>query len=124
MTDPVRQLFAYIAGLRIKENKEVYEGEVTELTPEETENQVCTIPTWCLASQLGLSLLQRQAETIVYAAYYMLLIPLSTPITCMYVLDAHQVFVSDEPIKADNGNNLKLTNTRHHTHLIADMCIM
>jgi len=24
--------------LRIKENKEVYEGEVTELTPEETEN--------------------------------------------------------------------------------------
>ena len=25
------------AGLRIKENKEVYEGEVTELTPEETE---------------------------------------------------------------------------------------
>lgn len=23
-------------GLRIKENKEVYEGEVTELTPEET----------------------------------------------------------------------------------------
>ncbi len=28
------------AGLRIKENKEVYEGEVTELTPEETENQV------------------------------------------------------------------------------------
>ena len=29
-------------GLRIKENKEVYEGEVTELTPEETENQVST----------------------------------------------------------------------------------
>ena len=28
------------AGLRIKENKEVYEGEVTELTPEETENQM------------------------------------------------------------------------------------
>lgn len=26
-------------GLRIKETKEVYEGEVTELTPEETENQ-------------------------------------------------------------------------------------
>jgi TIP49 P-loop domain len=25
------------AGLRIKENKEVYEGEVTELAPEETE---------------------------------------------------------------------------------------
>lgn len=25
------------AGLRIKENKEVYEGEVTEMTPEETE---------------------------------------------------------------------------------------
>lgn len=26
-------------GLRIKENKEVYEGEVTELTPEETMSQ-------------------------------------------------------------------------------------
>jgi len=26
------------AGLRIKETKEVYEGEVTELTPVETEN--------------------------------------------------------------------------------------
>lgn len=29
-----------LAGLRIKENKEVYEGEVIELTPEETENQM------------------------------------------------------------------------------------
>jgi hypothetical protein len=28
------------AGLRIKENKEVYEGEVTELTPEFTESEV------------------------------------------------------------------------------------
>ena len=27
------------AGLRIKENKEVYEGEVIELTPEEAESQ-------------------------------------------------------------------------------------
>ena len=27
-----------ISGLRIKETKEVYEGEVTELTPQETEN--------------------------------------------------------------------------------------
>ena len=27
-----------ISGLRIKETKEVYEGEVTELTPVETEN--------------------------------------------------------------------------------------
>ena len=27
-----------ILGLRIKETKEVYEGEVTELTPVETEN--------------------------------------------------------------------------------------
>ena len=27
-------------GLRIKENKEVYEGEVTELTPEYTEAEV------------------------------------------------------------------------------------
>ena len=26
------------SGLRIKETKEVYEGEVTELTPQETEN--------------------------------------------------------------------------------------
>eukprot|EP00668_Euglena_longa_P029151 GGOE01036495.1.p1 GENE.GGOE01036495.1~~GGOE01036495.1.p1 ORF type:complete len:477 (+),score=104.20 GGOE01036495.1:214-1431(+) len=30
--------FRRAIGLRIKENKEVYEGEVTELTPEETEN--------------------------------------------------------------------------------------
>lgn len=30
----------FSAGLRIKENKEVYEGEVTELTPEYTEGQV------------------------------------------------------------------------------------
>ena len=28
------------AGLRIKENKEVYEGEVTELSPEETQTGV------------------------------------------------------------------------------------
>ena len=27
------------AGLRIKENKEVYEGEITELTPEEMETE-------------------------------------------------------------------------------------
>ena len=27
-----------LPGLRIKETKEVYEGEVTELTPAETEN--------------------------------------------------------------------------------------
>ena len=28
----------FIKGLRIKEVKEVYEGEVTEMTPVETEN--------------------------------------------------------------------------------------
>ena len=28
-----------MVGLRIKENKEVYEGEVTELTPEEMETE-------------------------------------------------------------------------------------
>jgi len=28
----------YVVGLRIKETKEVYEGEVIELTPVETEN--------------------------------------------------------------------------------------
>lgn len=31
------------AGLRIKETKEVYEGEVTELTPVETENPVSLV---------------------------------------------------------------------------------
>jgi DNA helicase TIP49 (TBP-interacting protein) len=31
-----------LSGLRIKENKEVYEGEVTELTPEFTESEVRT----------------------------------------------------------------------------------
>jgi len=30
----------HLQGLRIKENKEVYEGEVTELTPEFTESEV------------------------------------------------------------------------------------
>ena len=30
--------FRRAIGLRIKESKEVYEGEVTEVTPEETEN--------------------------------------------------------------------------------------
>lgn len=33
------------AGLRIKETKEVYEGEVTELTPVETENPVSHLAT-------------------------------------------------------------------------------
>lgn len=28
-----------LTGLRIKESKEVYEGEVTEMTPEETESE-------------------------------------------------------------------------------------
>lgn len=31
-------LFPFLSGLRIKETKEVYEGECTELTPVETEN--------------------------------------------------------------------------------------
>jgi hypothetical protein len=35
-------LYLTPAGLRIKENKEVYEGEVTELTPEFTEGEVGT----------------------------------------------------------------------------------
>jgi RuvB-like protein 1 (pontin 52) len=35
---PLRRLTFSSAGLRVKETKEVYEGEVTELTPAETEN--------------------------------------------------------------------------------------
>ncbi len=35
----ISQGFRRMAGLRIKENKEVYEGEVTELTPEEMETE-------------------------------------------------------------------------------------
>lgn len=35
-----------ITGLRIKENKEVYEGEVTELTPEFTESEVGALGWW------------------------------------------------------------------------------
>lgn len=31
-------LYSYVIGLRVKETKEVYEGELTELTPAETEN--------------------------------------------------------------------------------------
>ncbi|CAM9994871.1 unnamed protein product [Discosporangium mesarthrocarpum] len=37
-TEILMEHFRRAIGLRIKENKEVYEGEVTELTPEETEN--------------------------------------------------------------------------------------
>jgi len=37
-TEILMENFRRAIGLRIKENKEVYEGEVTELTPEEAEN--------------------------------------------------------------------------------------
>lgn len=37
-TEVLMENFRRAIGLRIKENKEVYEGEVIELTPEETEN--------------------------------------------------------------------------------------
>jgi len=33
-------MFGMFLGLRIKETKEVYEGEVMELTPVETESQM------------------------------------------------------------------------------------
>ena len=55
-------LLSHASGLRIKEAKEVYEGELVELTPEETENPyggygktVCAF--LALASQLPCSLL-------------------------------------------------------------------
>merc|ERR1719149_626270 len=37
-TEILMENFRRAIGLRIKENKEVYEGEVTELTPEEKED--------------------------------------------------------------------------------------
>merc|ERR1712070_424835 len=37
-TEILMENFRRAIGLRIKESKEVYEGEVTELAPEETEN--------------------------------------------------------------------------------------
>lgn len=37
-TEVLMENFRRAIGLRMKETKEVYEGEVTELTPEETEN--------------------------------------------------------------------------------------
>merc|ERR1712153_262932 len=37
-TEVLMENFRRSIGLRIKETKEVYEGEVTELTPEEAEN--------------------------------------------------------------------------------------
>jgi RuvB-like protein 1 (pontin 52) len=37
-TEVLMEHFRRAIGLRIKESKEVYEGEVTQLTPEETEN--------------------------------------------------------------------------------------
>ena len=39
-TEVLMENFRRAIGLRIKENKEVYEGEVTELTPEETNSEV------------------------------------------------------------------------------------
>eukprot|EP00940_MAST-03C_sp_MAST-3C-sp2_P002466 g2466.t1 len=39
-TEILMEHFRRAIGLRIKENKEVYEGEVTELTPEETEDEL------------------------------------------------------------------------------------
>ena len=39
-TEILMENFRRSIGLRIKETKEVYEGEVTELTPVETENPV------------------------------------------------------------------------------------
>ena len=39
-TEVLMENFRRAIGLRIKETKEVYEGEVTELTPFETENPV------------------------------------------------------------------------------------
>eukprot|EP01097_Dermamoeba_algensis_P011381 TRINITY_DN8812_c0_g1_i1.p1 TRINITY_DN8812_c0_g1~~TRINITY_DN8812_c0_g1_i1.p1 ORF type:complete len:419 (-),score=65.55 TRINITY_DN8812_c0_g1_i1:64-1251(-) len=38
-TEILKENFRRAIGLRIKETKEVWEGEVTEITPEETENQ-------------------------------------------------------------------------------------
>jgi len=37
-TEALMENFRRAIGLRVRETKEVYEGEVTELTPEETEN--------------------------------------------------------------------------------------
>jgi len=50
----IKCLLVYVVGLRIKETKEVYEGEVIELTPVETENPMggkCELPvvTICLS---------------------------------------------------------------------------
>jgi len=39
-TEVLMENFRRAIGLRIKETKEVYEGEVTELSPVETENPV------------------------------------------------------------------------------------
>merc|ERR1712166_1663135 len=39
-TEILMEHFRRAIGLRIKENKEVYEGEVTELSPEETEDEL------------------------------------------------------------------------------------
>lgn len=44
-TEVLMENFRRAIGLRIKETKEVYEGEVTELTPVETENPVSRIDT-------------------------------------------------------------------------------
>lgn len=45
-TEVLMENFRRAIGLRIKETKEVYEGEVTELTPVETENPMGG--KWCM----------------------------------------------------------------------------
>ena len=64
------------AGLRIKENKEVYEGEVTELTPEETENQVSTLPTQTSA----------HCRCVFKGCHLDCALPMALPCTCTYHL--------------------------------------
>lgn len=53
-TEVLMENFRRAIGLRIRETKEVYEGEVTELTPVETENPaggvflICVLYLLCL----------------------------------------------------------------------------
>ena len=55
-TEVLMENFRRAIGLRIKEVKEVYEGEVTEMTPTETENSYGGKTFWLTCSEHSLPL--------------------------------------------------------------------
>ena len=67
-TEVLMENFRRAIGLRIKETKEVYEGEVTELTPAETENPMggedYNFRQFLLDHSFNQSLIERQCNSL------------------------------------------------------------